>query len=349
MVFIFDMLSANIMMLCSHPFDAFRLTWLCCGAVIFIITYKTKGDQNYVLRGFYETVNVGYGLYLTTPEFGESGYAFTTIHLMLGSVMISGAMAEFARYLNKVNDNDNLKAINIKMNESLGENKVGVEELGSNSQKQNMFSVKNIISSLRRCWKQYPIHFLFTLWLLIMTLHVSIHHNKTFFDALIFSTSILSTGGFISLPEDATTVDYFIVALFATAGVPLMALSLGMFTHYISRLGEQSALADLINAGISPQELSEMEDLEILDDDGHVDLSEYIVLILLRIGALKPELVKLTNVRFDQLQEFQQNDSNPTPSQKSNLVSVHAMRRETTMNHNVEQKKFQREASNLYP
>lgn len=333
-----------------------RLTWLFCGAVIFMITYKTKGDENYVMRGFYETVNVGYGLYLTTPEFKEAGYSFTTIHLMFGSVMISGAMAEFARYLNKVNDNDNLKAIHVHRNELNSDNimnKVGVEEEflgeehsteGHNERlRQKWLDKKYICSFFLRSWQNYPFHFLFVSWLLIMTTTVSFRHHWTFFDSLCFSTSVLSTGGFIAMPQDSSTFDYFLIAMFATAGVPLMALSLGMFTHYISRLGEQSALVELINAGISPEELSEMEDLEIVDDDGHLDISEYIILILLRIGALKPDLIKLTNIRFDQLQDLQQNQS----LEAENKVSVHALRRETVMNHVAEQKKFVKQASSL--
>jgi hypothetical protein len=260
---------------------------------------------------------VGYGLYLTTPDFGESGYCFTIFHLMIGSVMISGAMAEFASYLNKVNDTDNLKAINVHQ-ESI-DNKVGIDECEEDSESKsqernnyvsraaNWFDKKTIVTFVIRSWMNYPFHVLFVAWLLIMVISLSFRHQWTFFDSLCFSTSILSTGGFISLPDRASAFDYFLVALFAFVGVPLMALSLGMFTHYISRFGEQSALADLINAGISSEELSEMEDLEILDDDGHFDISEYIVLILLRIGALQPDLIRLTNIRFDQLQE-QQND-----------------------------------------
>jgi hypothetical protein len=341
-----------------------RLTWLFCGAVIFIITYKTKGDENYVIRGFYETVNVGYGLYLTIPEFGESGFAFTTFHLMIGSVMISGAMAEFARYLNKVNDTDNLKAIRVQKRDAVtspgdasSNSKVGVEgeslsdDTGASvrsaqSPTQGRSSCgwgvdkKALLSFALHCWQNYPFHFLFSSWLIIMTISVSFRHNWTFFDSLCFSTSILSTGGFIPLPENSSSFDYFMIAVFATIGVPLMALSLGMFTHFISRLGEQSALVELINAGISPEELAEMEDLEILDDDGHFDVSEYIILILLRIGALKPDLIKLTNIRFDQLQELQDESC-----QSQNMVSVHALRRETTVNHKAEQRRFVKQAS----
>mmetsp|Transcript_5182 Transcript_5182/g.8531 ORF Transcript_5182/g.8531 Transcript_5182/m.8531 type:complete len:1142 (-) Transcript_5182:178-3603(-) len=332
------------------------LIWLSCGAAIFIITYRTKGEENYVSRGMYEAINVGYGLYLTIPEFGESGYVFTIFHLMIGSVMISGAMAEFASYLNKVNDTDNLKAINIStpVNHAVN-NKVEVEEceeeegneaIQQHDSPRKTWSVdkRAILSVIYRFWLNYPFHVLFSIWLLIMTLVISLEHNWTFFDSLCFSTSVLSTGGFISLPENASTEDYFIVAAFAFVGVPLMALSLGMFTHSISRYGEQSALVELINAGISPEELSEMEDLEILDDDGHFDISEYIILILLRIGALKPDLIKLTNIRFDQLQHLQQSDF---MQEQGKGISIHTLRRETLMNHTEQQKKFVSEAATI--
>jgi hypothetical protein len=339
----------------------FRIIWLACGAITFVVTYKTKGDEYYITKGIYEAINVGYGLYLTTPEFGENGYIFTIFHLMIGSVMISGAMAEFASYLNKVNDTDNLKAIHVvqKMDD-IDPNKVHAEEAlmsgtenscdrgaGRAAPRPSVSGLpswcdrEHFISMLLRWWKNYPFHVLFSSWLLLMTTSTSFQHNWTFFDSLCFSTSVLSTGGFISLPANASTFDHFVVALFAFVGVPLMALSLGMFTHYISRLGEQSSLVELINAGISSEELAEMEDLEILDDDGHFDISEYLILILLRIGALKPDLIKLTNIRFDQLQELQQN------SAPSHMVSVHTFRRETVMNHKAEQQKFVKQASSL--
>ena len=307
------------------------------------------------MRGFYETVNVGFGLYLTTPDFKEAGYVFTTFHLIFGSVMISGAMAEFARYLNKVNDKDNLKAIRVQRHtnkmeadEEAPHDLISDEHDDGHSQSEDQprffwLDKKSMLSFILRLWQNYPFHFLFSSVLLIMTVTVSFRHDWTFFDSLCFSTSVLSTGGFISLPDDASTFDYFLIAIFATMGVPLMALSLGMFTHYISRLGEQSSLVELINAGISPEELSEMEDLEILDDDGHFDLSEYIILILLRIGALKPELIKLTNIRFDQLQELQQNEM----FQAENKVAISVMRRETVANHKAEQNTFVKQASIL--
>jgi hypothetical protein len=217
----------------------------------------------------------------------------------------------------------------------------------------------SIFSFALRSWQNYPFHFLFSIWLLIMTVYVSVQHQWTFFDSLCFSTSVLSTGGFISLPEDASMFEYLMIAMFAMVGVPLMALSLGMFTHYISRLGEQSALVELINTGLSAEELSEMEDLEILDDDGHFDVSEYIILILLRIGALQPDLIKLTNIRFDQLQDLQQNSHADDSSQSqnnngngnnnnTNKVSVHVMRRETVVNHKEEARNFAKQASTLF-
>jgi hypothetical protein len=69
----------------------------------------------------------------------------------------------------------------------------------------------------------------------------------------------------------------------------------------MSRIGEAAYIQKTINAAITLEELGMMNQLDIDDGDGFIDETEYIILILVRLKAIRPELIAAILARFRHL------------------------------------------------
>lgn len=103
------------------------------------------------------------------------------------------------------------------------------------------------------------------------------------------------------LPDDTPTWAYVFTAIFVIIGMPLMAFSCGLFANEIANMGGVGMLERKINARITPDELDMMKTYGIEDGNGSIDKTEYAILILVRIGALAPDLIRVINTRFQHL------------------------------------------------
>lgn len=84
-------------------------------------------------------------------------------------------------------------------------------------------------------------------------------------------------------------------------GVPLMAFSFGLLANAATSMAGSALLDEKINARITKEELSMMKSFGIENGDGSIDNKEYVILTLVRIGALAPELIRVINSRFQAL------------------------------------------------
>ena len=80
-----------------------------------------------------------------------------------------------------------------------------------------------------------------------------------------------------------------------------MAVTFGMMAHALMSLGEAAELSSKVNSFLTEEELDMANRIGIDDSDGYLDCSEYIILMLVRIGALRPELLQVIKHRFDDL------------------------------------------------
>ena len=82
-----------------------------------------------------------------------------------------------------------------------------------------------------------------------------------------------------------------------------MAIAFGIFAHRLSKVGSGHLLAPELNRQISLEELDMMHTVGIEDGDGYIDRCEYIILMLVRLKALRPELISTITDRFNFLDE----------------------------------------------
>jgi Ca2+-binding EF-hand superfamily protein len=67
--------------------------------------------------------------------------------------------------------------------------------------------------------------------------------------------------------------------------------------------GSAQLKIEKVNAHVTSEEIEKMKWYGIEDDSGAVDHKEYVILILVRIGAISPEIISVLHDRFDQLDE----------------------------------------------
>jgi hypothetical protein len=103
------------------------------------------------------------------------------------------------------------------------------------------------------------------------------------------------------LSEDAHPWLFLFTALYVMFGVPLMAFSFGLFANAATSMAGSSLLEEKVSARITNEELDMMKSFGIENGDGSIDKKEYVILILVRIGALAPELIRVINSRFQDL------------------------------------------------
>jgi hypothetical protein len=176
---------------------------------------------------------------------------------------------------------------------------------------------------------KFKIHLVFVVYSLVGVLWSCERFGWSFLDGLYFSWCCLSTGGFLGIPEDSSDLDLFLFALYAAAGAPIMAVTFGLLAHSLSNIYADTVLQNQINSRILMEELEMAKKVGIEDGDGRMDNSEYIILILVRIGALSPDLIGVISMRFRVLDvdgtgsvSYEQMQMN----QRARIDSMHAVK-----------------------
>jgi hypothetical protein len=80
-----------------------------------------------------------------------------------------------------------------------------------------------------------------------------------------------------------------------------MSFSAGVLAHQISHSNSTQLQVEKVNAHLCLEEIEMMKWYGIEDGSGAVDSKEYVILILVRIGAISPEIISVLHDRFDQL------------------------------------------------
>ena len=258
----------------------FWVTWLVAGGLFY-----TFNMQMSFYRGFYMSVNVGYAIYWTTEEDSPSTKAFSVLNVILGQLVTTVALAYFAVRLKndwyaEAEEKKRLDVVNEKSH-----------LMYYILMKCVYFLRNNIIHCLSVIWLTFGV---------VWSLHAI---EWSFMDALYFSVTSLSTGGIWSIPEDSSDVSYFIVALFTCTGAPILCLSAGLLAFALCRLSRESDFIEAMSSDISLEELEMMKLLDIDGNKNQVDLTEYVVLVLIRVKAVQPELIAAVLAHFQAIDE----------------------------------------------
>ena len=122
----------------------------------------------------------------------------------------------------------------------------------------------------------------------------------SFLDGMYFSIAALAAGGFKPIPESSTEWEYAVVGIFVVLGAPVRAVSMSMLAQWLADTGKHENLDDVMHTLISEKEVKMLAESGIENTDGYIDMSQYSVLILLRLGAINPGLIGVVNEWFDE-------------------------------------------------
>ena len=256
------------------------LLWLSAGTAFYYLE-----EDLAVYEAIYVSTSIGYGIFwheLTS----SNTYAkiYTSLHFCIGVLGVAFAMAVFARNLiikRKQWFHEVKQQRSIRM-------ALTTEELWN-----------DIVALFEYYWPKVYVHFLFVLWMVLGIVWGVASLQLKVLDAWLFSMTAMATGGLVSLPSSGVHArDYVFYSIFIAVGAPLMAISCGVLAHNISMYGKAAKMMSKINAPMTEDELVMMNHLDLEDDDGYIDRAEFAILVLVRIGALNPDLIGALFERF---------------------------------------------------
>jgi len=247
-------------------------------------------DLNFA-TGFYMAVNIGYSIgFGDIPETGELGSQwFSTVYVLIGASFVGAALGIFAEHI--VADKDHWY-------------EKEKEELEYQEKIKDSSRLVKIIHFLvfHQCEFQ-PI----VLWILFVSVATLAAWNTNeefnFINSLYFAVSSLSTGGHYSLPGGNREWVYGLTGLYCAFGVPLMGVAMATIASFFINVGSIEDTLQDMKKPISKQEVDMLTEFGLADDDGEIDKSEFIILCMVRTGAVSPGLVKLMELYFNELDD----------------------------------------------
>jgi len=248
--------------------------------------------------GLYMSVNIGWALGFDIPFTGDHygsqmSNLFSLIHTSIGVIFVGVAVIYIANVLTQTKDSWMVEILRKKEMERAAATD-GVWD--------------DIIATARLYGPKYKIFFLFFIWIIFgVVWGIVTVPGWGFLYSLDYTLSTLSGGGYVTLPADAPDWQYVVSALYATTGIPLMAISLGLLVTLCMDNPDDSAIFSKIVADVTQEEIDFMNIFGIDDGDGSVDNREFIILTVVRIGAAPPDLIVQINQRFQELDRKRQN------------------------------------------
>jgi hypothetical protein len=160
----------------------------------------------------------------------------------------------------------------------------------------------DVLALVQYYWPHLKVHCIFFIFVALGTTFAAMSFDQWgAVDCLHFAVSTMTSGGFVHIPTDAPDWCYLFVCFYVAIGVPIMSFSCGILAHQIASKGSMQKKEEKVNAQMTAEEIEKMKWYGIEDGSGAVDSKEYVILILVRIGAISPEVISVLQDRFDQL------------------------------------------------
>mmetsp|Transcript_1038 Transcript_1038/g.1679 ORF Transcript_1038/g.1679 Transcript_1038/m.1679 type:complete len:915 (-) Transcript_1038:217-2961(-) len=254
-------------------------TWLFAGALFYTFHGGMNG-QNSFLKGIYTSISVGVGMFWMTLKYDTIRKVYTIMHMLLGTVAMASMRATVAQFLVESKHDWYVDAVRRQR---------VAETVLSQGVRQYILA-----------WLDYygpkgKVHIAFLCFVVIGVVWSCAAVGWSFVDGLYFSLSAMASGGLYSIPADSPDWMYGIVGLYVTMGVPVMAVSFSILAYTAATMGQRDALPKALNTLITEPELAMMRTYGFDNNDGCIDNSEFTVLILVRVGAINPELITVIN------------------------------------------------------
>jgi hypothetical protein len=190
--------------------------WIFTGTVFYALH-----DKFGWAKGLYMSVNVGWSIAWTVPGdpypsayTSEISKVFSIVHTSIGAIFIGVAVLFMARDLMENKDTW------ITMSKKKDDMENAAQ--GTEGCWDNIVAILHYYMSKLRVARFSIIWIIFgSLW---YTYAAGFHSILMVFD---FLASTLCAGGYLSLNEGASSIQYVVTALYATIGIPLIRISIG--------------------------------------------------------------------------------------------------------------------------
>ncbi|CAB9504789.1 expressed unknown protein [Seminavis robusta] len=263
------------------------IAWLLTGTLFY--SYAPDFGLGFI-KGFYMAINIGYSIGFGYPiDPNTRSIWFSIFYVLIGSSFVGVALGFFAE-------------------------KITEDSETWFSRLQDQKKIEDFILLGKTRWRGRIHAFLYRqraairavlVWLALVVVLVIISLygvGWTFKEGLYFSISTLSTGGHWMIPQESPLWLYGVTAGITAIGVPLMALAMAAVGTALMDQGNLEEAKSAIDDPVTPEELQLMEDLGLEDGDGKLDLTEYVLLCMVRIGT-DPGLLSYIRQRFKELSD----------------------------------------------
>jgi len=290
-----DMAVVGDRLLCmSHAFRSFHpyvkifiswVLWVLIGTLFYSLYDATgSGSRISPARGFYISTSVGVGMFWmrgeNSLEYDAVVKVFTLAHMLLGAVAVGVVRAAVANELAESKSNwykDVLRKKKLAAcakSSSVWDYAVELCKYYGPKEKAHIAFLSFCAVGVGWCCGRFDFYFL---------------------RALFFSFSSMTGGGLQPVPLDAKDWEYAVVGLYVACGTPIAAVSLSLLAQTIASTGAKMNLTDIMNTLITEKELEMMRSFEIENGDGYITMSEFAVLMLVRMDAISTDMIKVIN------------------------------------------------------
>lgn len=254
--------------------------WLAVGAM-----YYTFEENLPLYKGIFVSTSIGYGIFwfeLTSTSTHSA--LFMRVHYMIGVFAVALAMAIFAGGLNM----DKRRWYEQALQRHLVDIAKSTDGYWD-----------DCVAYFDYYWPKIRIHVLFLVGIVVGIAWGVWSLQLTFLDAMLLALTTMTRGGLVHLPSTGVQPwDYIFCSLYIIVGAPAMAISCGIIANHISLQARHVQHGRKLNASMTEDELLMMKHLGVEDDDGYIDAAEFTILLLVRIGALNPDLIAVLLDRF---------------------------------------------------
>ena len=259
------------------------LLWLAVGTIFLTIVEGLS-----ISEGIFVSTSVGYGIFwydLSTAN--AITRVFCILHFSVGVLGVALTMALFANNLTTTK----------KEWYSEAKEKRSIQTALTKEEWWH-----SIAAFIKFYWPKVYVHFFFVLWMLLGIVWGMASLQLKVLDAWLFCMTAMATGGLVSLPSSGVHArDYVFYSIFIAIGAPLMAISCGVLAHNISMYGKTAKMMSKIHTPMTEDELVMLRHLDLENGDGYIDRAEFVILVLVRIGALNPDMIGALFERFHEI------------------------------------------------
>lgn len=236
--------------------------------------------------GFYICVNigcaVGWGAPYDTPRHNDAwSKIFSSIHVTIGQIFVGIAVLYIAEQLMEDKDSWIISILQKK-----------------SQQNQQL----TWWSKLRAKLSKLKILLILLIWIGIGIIFGALAVDGwDVADGVDFVLSTLTKCGYRKIPDNSASWKFLFVGFYSLFGIPLTIITLGIVVSFALAGSEERALFENIMVAVTPQELEVMRSVGIGVGENVIQKQDFIVLMVVRIGAAHPDVIVKINERFKTL------------------------------------------------